>query len=157
MQTLFRLYSSRWAQKRGHPTGVFATERGRSFVSEAAQLLHAEGLARLSFLSADGTPIAGRFGFEFEGSYLGFMETFAPEFGKYGPGQIMVAKVLNSEVERGMHEFDFMRGEGLHKSKWANGEREVGYWVLRRRGRVGDVHRRVMWNVMRLRARSATR
>ena len=157
MRTLLDLYERRWAEKPGTASGVFASDRGRAFISEAASLLHAEGRAKLSFLSADGAAVGGRFGFEFEGAYLGFMETFEPDFGRYGPGQILVAQILAAAVERGLHEFDFMRGEGLHKSKWANSAREVDYWVAHRRGRLGQLHRRLMWNLMRLRVRNSVR
>ena len=150
---LFDLYDRRWADREGSPSGLFATERGRAFLRDVGVALHDRGEARISALRCDGRLVAVRFGFELGGWYLGYMEAFDPEFRRFGPGQILVARILEDLLARGLRGFDFMRGEGFHKSKWANAGYDVDYLVLSRAGRRGEIDRWAAWNLMRLRHR----
>lgn len=153
MAALFDLSDRRWDDKTGKMAGVFAGERRQAFVTEVATMLRDQGSLRLSFLYADGVPIAARFGFEIDGVYLGFKECFDPDFARYGPSHLMVAQILDRGVEGSLRTFDFLRGEGDHKSIWANTSATVGYWVLRRDSRRGSLDHTLMWNLLRLRSR----
>ena len=62
----------------------------------------------MSFVTADGVPIAARFGFECGGTYLGMKEAFDPAFASFAPGHLSVALLLEEMVARGLHEFDFL-------------------------------------------------
>ena len=150
---LFDVYDRRWADRADSPSGLFATERGRAFLRDVGVALHDRGEARISTLRCDGRLVAVRFGFERGGWYLGYMEAFDPEFRRFGPGQILVARILEDLLARGLRGFDFMRGEGFHKSKWANAGYDVDYIVLSRAGRRGEIDRWAAWNLMRLRHR----
>jgi CelD/BcsL family acetyltransferase involved in cellulose biosynthesis len=141
------LHSQRWSTKDGSPSGIFVTGKGQAFVRDAAVALDDSGHLRLSLLTADGAPIAARFGVECDATYFGMKSAFDPAFAAFGPGHLIVAMLLEELVTRGVREFDFLRGAGAHKGVWANGSREVGYWTLRRRGRIG--HRRLWFTLRR--------
>lgn len=153
LDELFALSELRWNSKAAAMVGLFAGESGRAFLTEVVPALRERGVARLSLVRADGRAVAARLGFESGDAYLGYKECFDPDCSQLGPGQYMTSQVLHAVEERGLHEFDFLRGEGAHKSKWANGEREVGYWTLHRSGARGALARKLMWNQLRLRRR----
>lgn len=156
LNALFELSNRRWDTKDGRMAGLFAGARGRAFISDVTRALRPEGHVRVSLLRADDLLVAARFGFECDGAYLGYKECFDPEYSKYGPGQMLTSRILHLEVERGMREFDFLRGEGAHKAAWVNAERTVGYWTVHRGGTIGRVRRKLMWNQLRLRLRRWT-
>jgi CelD/BcsL family acetyltransferase involved in cellulose biosynthesis len=153
MREMFHLYERRWDAKDGKASGIFAGARRQAFAVDVARALHETGLSRLSFVYADGAPIAGRFGFESDVAYLGYKEAFDDQYSKFGPGQLIVNQILGVELERGLTEFDFMRGDGDHKSVWANSARHVGYWTMHPDSARGRMQRRLMWQLMRLRVR----
>jgi CelD/BcsL family acetyltransferase involved in cellulose biosynthesis len=138
VQRFLALHHERWTAKDRSPSGLFVSGSGRAFLLDVAEALDASGYLRLSFVTADGAPIAARFGFEFDRTYFGVKSAFDPAFASFGPGHLMVALLLEEMVARGLREFDFLRGAAAHKAAWANGHRSVGYWTLRRRGWVRD-------------------
>jgi len=156
LAALFDLSGRRWDTKGTRMAGLFAGEPGRAFIAEVISAMRAKDGARLSMLRADGVAVGARLGFECGEHYLGYKECFDPAYSQFGPGQYLTSQVLHTLHERGLDRFDFLRGEGMHKSKWANGEQEVTYRTLHRAGRTGEVARRVMWHQMRLRLRRWT-
>jgi CelD/BcsL family acetyltransferase involved in cellulose biosynthesis len=150
VERFLALHDERWTAKDRTPSGLFVSSTGRAFLLDVAQELDASGYLRLSFVTAEGAPIAARFGLECDGTYFGMKSAFDPAFASFGPGHLIVALLLEEMVARGLHQFDFLRGAGEHKDAWANGRRAVGYWTLRRRGAVGH---RLLWLALRRRAR----
>jgi CelD/BcsL family acetyltransferase involved in cellulose biosynthesis len=153
---LFALSGRRWDTKDGRMAGLFAGARGRAFIADVSRKMQPTGHVRVSLLWADDLLVAARFGFECDGAYLGYKECFDPDYSKYGPGQMLTSHILHLEVEEGMREFDFLRGEGAHKAAWVNAERRVGYWTIHPGGTVGRLRRKLMWNQLRLRLRRWT-
>jgi CelD/BcsL family acetyltransferase involved in cellulose biosynthesis len=153
MAALFELSRLRWDTKDRPMVGLFAGTAGREFLADVVPALRAEGRARLSLVHADGAAVAARLGFEVGDTYLGYKECFDPSIKALGPGQYLTSRVLHAIDDRGLREFDFLRGEGAHKSKWANGERVVGYWTMHAGGSRGRVAERLMWWQLRRRQR----
>jgi CelD/BcsL family acetyltransferase involved in cellulose biosynthesis len=150
VEQFLAIYDARWNAKGERPSGLFVGSRGRAFLRDVAGALDPSGLLRVSFVTADKVAIAGWFGFECDGAYLGMSTAFDPAFASFGPGHLIVGLLLEELVARGVHEFDFLRGADQHKDKWANVHRTVGYWTLRRRGHIGH---RLLWLALRRRRR----
>ncbi len=148
------LHGRRWETKGAEASGLFVTPRGQRFLRDLVPRL---GRGRVSSVRADGVPIAMRIGYEDRGRYFGVNEAFSPDFSGYGPGHLLVGLLLDDFLERGVREFDFMRGGGLHKSKWTATARTVGYWSLAHRGRIGTASRWARWQALRVRARARAR
>ncbi len=151
----FALHDARWAQKQAvtgaRAAGLFATAAGRRFLREAAAGLDDAGWLRLSFVNVDGRPFTGRFGLEYDGRYFGLKSAFDPAMSDHGPGHMITGFLLQQAVDDGLQRFDFMRGAGAHKHNWTTTSRPVGYHVLHRRGRCGDLQRRYAWATLRWR------
>jgi len=155
LRTFLELHDQRWEGRTA--TGVFASARGRQFLEDVAASLEAEGWLRLSFVTLDGKAIVGRFGTEFDGRYHGMKSGWDPSYSSYGPGHMVVGRILEEAVHRSLVEFDFMRGAGEHKQAWASDTRRIGYWTLGRSDRLSAFDRRALWTLMRLRNRARER
>ena len=157
LEDFFRLHDARWSQK-GQATGaeaagLFATPEGRRFVRTSALAADEAGFLRLSFVTVDGRPMAARYGFEYAGRYYGLKSAFDPEMSTHGPGHMVVGFLLQQAVEDGLTTFDFMRGAGAHKHAWTDRAQDVGYYLLHRTGKLGDLQRLHAWNTLRWRNR----
>jgi CelD/BcsL family acetyltransferase involved in cellulose biosynthesis len=153
LATFLRLHDQRWATKDHPPAGLFAPPAGRAFLADAVEELDAAGLLRISFVHAGGEAIVGRFGFEHRGIYHGVKSGWDPAFASFGPGHLVVGKILEHAAERGLVGFDFMRGAGDHKAAWTDQERSVPYLVVGPGGRTAPVLERAMWATLALRTR----
>jgi CelD/BcsL family acetyltransferase involved in cellulose biosynthesis len=128
----FALHDRRWRTKSGTPSGLFVAPRGRAMVRELAREWWADGLLRLSFVTVDGTPLAGRFGVRLGETYYGLKSAFDPEYATYGPGHMMTHAVLADALATGARRMEFMRGAGDHKRAWGGQGRPVSFWVASR-------------------------
>jgi CelD/BcsL family acetyltransferase involved in cellulose biosynthesis len=153
LATFLDLHDRRWATKDHPPAGLFSSPAGRAFVSDAAAALDEAGLLRLSFVEAGGKAIVGRFGFEHRGVYHGVKSGWDPEFAHFGPGHLVVGRILEHAAESGLDAFDFMRGAGDHKAAWSGEDRAVSYWVAEPRDRFLAARERAMWGALALRTR----
>jgi CelD/BcsL family acetyltransferase involved in cellulose biosynthesis len=128
----FALHDRRWRTKSGTPSGLFVAPRGRDMVRELAREWWADGLLRLSFVTVDGTPLAGRFGVRLGETYYGLKSAFDPEYATYGPGHMMTHAVMADALATGARRMEFMRGAGDHKRAWGGAGRPVSFWVASR-------------------------
>lgn len=151
LDAFLRLHDLRWAGRA--PTGPFTSVPGRAFLADASEALDRAGLLRISFVTLDGVPIVGRYGAVFGGFYLGMKSGWDPTYATYGPGHLVVGRLLEQAVADGLEGFDFMRGAGDHKSAWTNESREVGFTTVARRGVLAEVEHRALWTGLRLRYR----
>jgi CelD/BcsL family acetyltransferase involved in cellulose biosynthesis len=145
------LHDLRWAGRA--PSGPFTSVPGREFLLEASRQLDAAGLLRISFVTVDGAPIVGRFGTAYGDAYQGMKSGWDPAFKSFGPGHLVVGRLLEQLLADGVPRFDFMRGAGEHKAAWTNQERPVGYWSIGRAGKLSELDHRALWTALRLRYR----
>ena len=94
--------------------GEFLLRYG-DFFRTAANALAKHGLALITTVFVDATPAARVLSFESCGvSYL-YNSGYDPRFANVGAGLISKAYVLRDAIERGLHTFDFLRGDEDYK------------------------------------------
>lgn len=150
MNLLFELHERRWATKGDAYGGLFAEASTRSFAIDAVEALAAAGIARLSFVTADGTPVAGSLGYEYGGIFSWHKYSFDPAYSSYSPGHILIMLLLEQAVATGLREYNFGRADESYKERWVNSRRRLATVLLRRPGVRGSLQRR-------LHARAATK
>jgi CelD/BcsL family acetyltransferase involved in cellulose biosynthesis len=143
IEDFFRLHDLRWGAKSTQANGPFVTGGGREFLRRAVAAMAPSGQLRLSFVRIDGERVVGRFGFELDGTYYGAKSAFDPRLASAGPGHLAVAYLLDTAADRGLKRFDFMRGDGAHKSAWTDASAQVPNLWLHHRSRLGLIERRV--------------
>lgn len=138
---LAELHERRWADRSEEFSGLLADERSATFLDDAIRALDSAGWLRLMTLTADGAPIAVRLDFEFAGRLYMLKNAIDPAYNAFGPGHITHARAFEDGMQRGVTEFDFLRGEHAYKRRWSNGERHLVALRLQRPGVVGHLAR----------------
>jgi hypothetical protein len=118
LDVLFSLHQKRWTL-RGE-TGVFDKQEMRSIVLQTAKLFAEKNWARLYFLTVNNRIVAAEYALEYGGRMYGHLCGFDPGFSKYSVGNLLLWKVLDDCVEKGISEFDFMQGNEAYKFDWTN-------------------------------------
>ena len=93
----------------------FMDERMEAFFRDATRSLAAAGWARLWFLECDGAAVASFLCLEYGGSVGLYNSGFDPVHAKLAPGIVLLAHVIRDAIDRGIPEFDFLRGEESYK------------------------------------------
>jgi CelD/BcsL family acetyltransferase involved in cellulose biosynthesis len=118
---LFELHRLRAASK-----GIDSAFQGETLLcvhKAAAVSLSARQRLWLRFLERDGRKIAAFYGFELGGRLFYYQFGIDPEWEAWSPGTVLMHKVIEEAFSRGLHEFDFLRGDEAYKSVWANEKR----------------------------------
>jgi CelD/BcsL family acetyltransferase involved in cellulose biosynthesis len=118
---LFRLHALRWQQS-GEP-GVLAQPHMRALHAQVAEAFAARDALALYGLWLDDQLIACLYGF-FEARTLCFyLSGFDPAAAHLSPGTLIVGMVIEDAIERGMTQFDFLRGSEPYKYWWGATDR----------------------------------
>lgn len=122
MDILFKLHQKRWSLK--GETGIFCSEEARNTIKETARLFEERNWLRLFFLTVNGKPVAADFNLEYGGKMYGNLCGFDPDYSKYSVGHLLLWKVLQKCVEKGISEYDFMQGDEYYKYNWTHKQRQ---------------------------------
>jgi CelD/BcsL family acetyltransferase involved in cellulose biosynthesis len=96
--------------------GAFLARYG-GFFRRSALAMADEGLAVISTLSLEGRPAGRVLTFEHGGVCYLYNSGFDPEFAQIGAGLISKVHVLQDAIARGLHTFDFLRGDEDYKRR----------------------------------------
>lgn len=116
LAAVMELHARRW-RARGE-AGVFARPGVRAFHEQAAPGLLRAGLLRLYVMRLDGQPVAAHYGLIRGATAYSYVHAFDPGFGRFGPGWLLMAHVLEDAVRSGARVFDFLRGREAYKYDW---------------------------------------
>jgi CelD/BcsL family acetyltransferase involved in cellulose biosynthesis len=144
MHSLFQLHQSRWTSK--GLSGAFASTTFQSFHLEIARSFAEKGWMGLFVLKLSGNPVAALYGFMYNSKYYLYLTGFNPKYAKYGVGSMLITSVIRESINKGLKEFDFMRGDEAYKTRWASSTRwnrniiitptnslaRAQYWVSRK-------------------------
>lgn len=85
--------------------------------------------------------IAGLVAFEWSRKRFYYYAGFDPEWSRYSVGTVLLSRCIEDGIDRGIEEFDFMRGRAAYKMKWKINERPfyrvviargwINYWAYR--------------------------
>jgi CelD/BcsL family acetyltransferase involved in cellulose biosynthesis len=116
LEDLFALHGSRWSE-RGE-TGVLSDPKVRSFHKSCAPRLLEAKLLHLSRLRLKQRTVAVIYSLLDKETVFCYLQGFDPEFGFLSPGTHLMFSVMSDTLERGMREFDFLRGCETYKQHW---------------------------------------
>jgi CelD/BcsL family acetyltransferase involved in cellulose biosynthesis len=119
---LFRLHALRWQQS-GQP-GVLAQPPLRALHVQVAEQFAARDALALYGLWLDDWLIACLYGFFEAGTLYFYISGFDPAAGYLNPGTLILGMVLEDAIERGMTQFDFLRGSEPYKYWWGATDRD---------------------------------
>jgi CelD/BcsL family acetyltransferase involved in cellulose biosynthesis len=123
MPTLWQLHRARWATEGG--TGALSSPSVEDFHAEAAVELARRGWARLYLLHADGAVRAALYAFE-RGRRLQYYQMGTdPEWRNRSLGTVILGAAQEDAFERGLTEFDLLRGSEPYKLLYTQSSRSI--------------------------------
>jgi hypothetical protein len=118
MELFFNLHQKRWALKGG--TGAFSSQKIRDIFMDRAKLFAEKDWFGLYFLTVNNKPVAAKYTLKYNRKLHGCLSGFDPAFSSYSVGNLVLMKLLEKCIKQGIKEYDFMKGDESHKSKWTN-------------------------------------
>ena len=133
IECLFMLH-----QKRSMAIGrnsSLMNESVRAFHRKVMTVLLKSGWLRLFTLSVNGRLLAMLYGFQYNNKFYYYQSGFDPDptWKAFSPGRIIVNLTIESAMEEGLQEYDFLRGDEPYKFHWAKMSRSTHTVVLTNR------------------------
>jgi len=116
LESLYKLHGERWQQN--GQEGVFISSSKRQFYQCISSLFLTQGWLRFYALTVNGRYVAHQFCFEYRNQLLLLQEGFAPQWERYGVGNVLRAYVFRDCIERKITVYDFLGGVTDHKLSW---------------------------------------
>ena len=116
LDDLFRLHGDRWSQQ--GQSGVLDDPRVQSFHKTCAPRLLESGLLRLSRLRLNHSTLAVIYSLSSNHTTYCYLQGFDPEFSSLSPGTYLMFSTIREALDRGMRDFDLLRGQEPYKQHW---------------------------------------
>jgi CelD/BcsL family acetyltransferase involved in cellulose biosynthesis len=116
MNAFFILHQKRW-ESRGM-LGVFNSQKVRDWYLEWAKQFANNGWLALYFLTANDEPTAADLCFEYKRVMHSGLTGFDPDFYEYDVGNLLTEHIMKNCIQKGIKEYDFMKGSEPYKFHW---------------------------------------
>jgi CelD/BcsL family acetyltransferase involved in cellulose biosynthesis len=93
--------------------GMFMTGEMQSYFEDLID----SGGATIHTLECDGIPRANAFGFETDEGYFYYNSAYDVDAAMASPGIVLLASMIEAQIERGARVFDFLKGDERYKYK----------------------------------------
>jgi CelD/BcsL family acetyltransferase involved in cellulose biosynthesis len=134
---------TRWLieQKRAHlPADKADTfEAGRAFLLAITSGQFPTPSVRVSALPLDHELLAAHLGVVWQGALVGIQTTYDPAWRTYGPGRLLMERILQYAFEQNLKEFDFSIGDAPYKEVYSDVSEPL-YWMTYARALPGTVY-----------------
>lgn len=119
---------------------VFSPETNYAFQQHLLETFDDTVQPLLTALELNGEIISYLYGFIFGGAYHAYNMAFLPEYARLSPGKLTMQAAIEEAIQRGIEEFDFLRGASFFKSKWSKTSRSQVHLTLLRNDLVSRLH-----------------
>lgn len=116
VDSLFILHKKRW-QEQGRYSNLFKPEF-KKFITKLCLDLHQRNNLKIYHIIVNKKIIAVNLVFLWEQSAIYYNGGWDPEFSKWSPGSILVAKGIEDAILSGKKYYEFLRGDEAYKSRW---------------------------------------
>lgn len=150
LNKFYELEASGWKGTSG--TAIKCNPQTRQFYDRLAEAAERDHYLSLDFLELNGSPIAGNFGFNYQGRYFLAKAAYDEAYKHHGPGHLLVNEILSESAQRGLHEFDFCGPATWDESRWASSRRtNYRIFIFRKSwyGRLLHVLRISLWDALK--------
>ncbi len=123
LRALIDLHKKRWLEHGA--SDAFHTAGHEAFHEEFTRLALDRGWLRLHVLRVNGQPASAIYALRYGPSVSFYQSGFDPQYGKYSVGLVAMAMSIQSAIEEGAEEYDFLHGTEAYKFHWAAGSRDL--------------------------------
>lgn len=117
VETFIHLHQKRWNSKGFR--GSFGEEpKFRDFLLDVSKCFAEKNWVNLSFLTADDKPISAALCFEYNRTLYYYHPGYDPEYSNFGVGNLLIMRLIQDSIQKGLAKFDFLAGAESYKSDW---------------------------------------
>ncbi|MFA5097264.1 MAG: GNAT family N-acetyltransferase [Candidatus Margulisiibacteriota bacterium] len=127
LPNFFSLHKKKWKDQK--MASQFYDRALTERYTSLAKDLDDTGLLELSVLRLDNNIVAMHYGFTYEDRYYWYTPTYNPEYAKYSPGKLLLAKLIENAISRRFKIFDLLRGNEQYKYFWTKDQQDL-YGVI---------------------------
>jgi CelD/BcsL family acetyltransferase involved in cellulose biosynthesis len=142
LRVLIDLHKKRWRERGA--SDAFHTASHEAFHQEFTSLALERGWLRLGVLRLNGQPASAIYALRYGSSFSFYQSGFDPEYARHSVGLVAMAFSIQSAIEEGAEEYDFLHGTEAYKFHWANGSRDLERIQLYPPGLRGWCHQAVL-------------
>jgi CelD/BcsL family acetyltransferase involved in cellulose biosynthesis len=135
LRLLIELHQARW-REHGR-SDAFHTEDHINFHNEFAIRALRRGWLRLFVLRLNGAPASAIYALRYGPGFHFYQSGFDPQYARYSVGLVAMALSIQSAIEEGAEEYDFLHGDEPYKFHWARESRDLARIRLFPPGRRG--------------------
>ena len=130
MNTFFQLHEKRWSSR--NESGIFSNNINRDFHIQVAEDFAEKEQLALFFLTFNGEPVSAIYSYEYNNKLYAYQSGFDPDYQMYHPGYLAFNGLIRYGVQKGLREFDFMRGNEEYKTRWkTQARRNLEFRILK--------------------------
>jgi CelD/BcsL family acetyltransferase involved in cellulose biosynthesis len=118
VETFVHLHQKRWSYK-GFEGSFGEDPRFRDFILDISKCFAEKGWLKFPFLIADDEPISVALCFEYNNTMYYYHPGFDPAYSKFGVGNLLLARLIEYSIRKGLAKFDFLAGTEPYKRSWA--------------------------------------
>ena len=155
LDTLFRLYATRWAL-RGQRDGAGDRMRRRFYDQLAPRLLD-DGRLDLAVLESDGHVVAAQLGLRYGDAHYALQSAFDPAYARFSPSVVLASDIVRRLISNGVRTYDYLHGEEQYKLRWLPRRSTYEHITIVRPGSVGERYLRAARTAGAMVARVRTR
>lgn len=100
------------------PKGKFMHAGMEIFFRRLGEAFIEQHIFHLGFIEIGGVKAAGFIGFAFKDTFSLYNSAFDREFGRFSPGMVLIADMIERAIDDGRHTFDFLKGDLDYKFRF---------------------------------------
>ena len=135
LQFFYRLEKSGWKGRKG--TAIACSREMQQFYDSIVRGSEEFGYLSMYFLDKGNDIVAAHLAFTYAGRYYPVKVAYDENFHVFGPGHLIIARVLEDCVARGLTEFDCLGDWTDAKSKWTETVRPHNFCAIYRKSILG--------------------
>jgi CelD/BcsL family acetyltransferase involved in cellulose biosynthesis len=128
LEHVMELHRKRWGTS--GVSEAFQTPAVVEFHREFVRLAAEQGWLRILLLWLNGQPAASLYGLRYGPTFYFYQSGFDPEFSKHSVGVATMGLSIQSAINEGALEYDFLHGDEEYKFHWASATRDLGRMEL---------------------------
>jgi CelD/BcsL family acetyltransferase involved in cellulose biosynthesis len=139
LHNFYSLEQSGWKGRKG--TAIACSSQTTQFFDEIARNAERFGYLSIYLLKLGDATLAAHLAFTYAGGYYPVKVAYEEKFGIFGPGHLIIGRVLEDCVQRGLSRFDCLGDWTDAKSKWAEDVLSHSYCGIFRNNVGGRIRR----------------